>query len=172
VALLDPLLDNTPAGERGWLHVVLFRRGSLPGGGAGARLQRTNGEHSMKDPTVRGVVHLIEETKTFGQKGFRKRLVVLEQSKGTFTNFIPVEFVKDGCDAVDDLSVGDEIEVTYRLSGRRWQKDEASEAKYFLSAEGLSFKRLSGSGRPSDGPDDTVDPNDAFAEAGDDDVPF
>ena len=47
----------------------------------------------MKDPTVRGVVHLIEETKSFGQKGFRKRLVVLEQSKGTFTNFSPVEFV-------------------------------------------------------------------------------
>ena len=48
----------------------------------------------MKDPTVRGVVHLIEETKTFGQKGFRKRLVVLEQSKGTFTNYVPVEFVR------------------------------------------------------------------------------
>ena len=126
----------------------------------------------MKDPTVRGVVHLIEETKTFGQKGFRKRLVVLEQSKGTFTNFIPVEFVKEGCDAVDDLAVGDEIEVTYRLSGRRWQRDEASEAKYFLSAEGLSFKQLSGSGRGNDRADDAIDPNDALAEAGDDDVPF
>jgi hypothetical protein len=75
----------------------------------------------MKDPTVCGVVHLIEESKTFGQKGFRKRLVVLEQSKGTFTNFVPVEFVKEGCDAVDDLAVGDEIEVTYRLSGRRYR---------------------------------------------------
>ena len=101
----------------------------------------------MKDPTVRGVVHLIEETKSFGQKGFRKRLLVLEQSKGSFTNFVPVEFVKDGCDAVDDLTVGDEIEVTYRLSGRRWQRDEASEVKFFLSAEGLSFKRISGGGR-------------------------
>ena len=146
--------------------------GSPPGSSAGTRPQRTKGHNSMKDPTVRGVVHLIEETKSFGQKGFRKRLVVLEQSKGTFTNFIPVEFVKDGCDAVDDLAVGEEIEVTYRLSGRRWQKDEASEAKYFLSAEGLSFKQLSGSGRAPDGPDDTVDPNNAFAEAGDDDVPF
>jgi hypothetical protein len=126
----------------------------------------------MKDPTVRGIVHLIEDTKTFGQKGFRKRLVVLEQSKGTFTNFIPVEFVKDGCDAVDDLAVGDEIEVTYRLSGRRWQRDEASEAKYFLSAEGLSFKQLSGSRQGTDGSDTSVDPNDAIAEAGDDDVPF
>jgi hypothetical protein len=126
----------------------------------------------MKDPTVRGVVHLIEETKTFGQKGFRKRLVVLEQSKGTFTNFVPLEFVKDGCDAVDDLSVGDEIEVTYRLSGRRWQRDADSEAKYFLSAEGLSFKRLSGSGRPNDREDDADEPSDARAEVGDDDVPF
>ena len=129
----------------------------------------------MKDPTVRGVVHLIEETKTFGQKGFRKRLVVLEQSKGTFTNFVPIEFVKDGCDAVDDLAVGDEIEVTYRLSGRRWQRDSASEAKYFLTAEGLSFTRLAGGGQtagPRSGSSRAVDPNDAFAEAGDDDVPF
>ena len=126
----------------------------------------------MKDPTVRGVVHLIEETKTFGQKGFRKRLVVLEQSKGTFTNYVPVEFVKDGCDAVDDLSMGEEIVVTYRLSGRRWQRDASSEVKYFLSAEGISFKRVSGSGRASDGPDDAIDINDDFSQVGNDDVPF
>jgi hypothetical protein len=126
----------------------------------------------MKDPTIRGVVHLIEETKTFGQKGFRKRLVVLQQEKGSFTNYIPVEFVKDGCDAVDDLSLGDEIEVTYRLSGRRWQRDEASEAKYFLTAEGLSFRSLSAGGRQDSGRRQDIDPNDALAEAADDDVPF
>ena len=126
----------------------------------------------MKDPNVHGVVHLIEETKTFGQKGFRKRLVVLEQSKGTFTNYIPVEFVKDSCDEVDGLSVGDEIEVTYRLSGRRWQRDEASEAKYFLSAEALSFRRLSGGDSQEADRVSSVDPNDALAEAADDDVPF
>jgi hypothetical protein len=127
----------------------------------------------MKDPTVRGVVHLIEETKTFGQKGFRKRLVVLQQEKGSFTNYIPVEFVKDACDAVDDLSLGDEVEVTYRLSGRRWQRDAASEAKYFLSAEALSFRRL-GDAAADGGSGESygIDPNDAFAEAADDDVPF
>ena len=124
----------------------------------------------MKDPTVRGVVHLIEETKTFGQKGFRKRLVVLEQSKGTFTNYIPIEFVKDGCDAVDDLSTGEEIEVTYRLTGRRWQRDSTSEPKYFLSAEGISFKRAGARG--SEGPDDAIDIHDDYSQAGHDDVPF
>jgi len=68
--------------------------------------------------------------------------------------------------------VGEEIEVTYRLSGRRWQRDASSEAKYFLSAEGLSFRRLSEGGGHDAGQSGSIDPNDAFAEAGDDDVPF
>ena len=63
----------------------------------------------MSDPSVTGVVHLIEETKTYGSKGFRKRLVVLEQDKGSFTNFVPVEFTRDSCDAVDELNEGDEV---------------------------------------------------------------
>ena len=65
----------------------------------------------MSDATVKGTIHLIEETKTYGQKGFRKRLVVLEQVKGGgFTNYVPVEFLKDACDSVDELHLGDEIE--------------------------------------------------------------
>jgi hypothetical protein len=126
----------------------------------------------MKDPTIRGVVHLIEETKTFGQKGFRKRLVVLEQAKGSFTNYIPVEFVKDACDAVDELATGDEIEVTYRLTGRRWQRDAGSEPKYFLTAEGISFRQLTGKGGRADGPEDAAGPDDDYSQVGDDDVPF
>ena len=125
----------------------------------------------MSGATVKGTIHLIEETKTYGQKGFRKRLVVLEQVKGGgFTNYVPVEFLKDACDSVDDLHLGDEIEVSYRLSGRRWQRDESSEPKYFLSAEAMSFRVINGggSGQSGEGPDiDSV-----LAEAADDDVPF
>ena len=46
----------------------------------------------MSDAKVSGIVHLIEETKTYGNKGFQKRLVVLEQDKGSFTNYVPIEF--------------------------------------------------------------------------------
>jgi hypothetical protein len=59
----------------------------------------------MSNATLRGIVHLIEETKTFGQKGFRKRLVVLEQNLGRFTNYVPLDFIGDACDSVDALSV-------------------------------------------------------------------
>jgi len=126
----------------------------------------------MSEAKVSGVVHVLEETKTYGQKGFRKRLVVLEQDNGRFTNYIPVEFVQDGCDSVDGMNVGDEIEVTYRLSGRKWQRDPSSEVKFFLSAEATSFKVLSSGGAgPAPG---AADANDALAEAADadDDVPF
>jgi hypothetical protein len=125
----------------------------------------------MSDSTVKGTIHLIEETKTYGQKGFRKRLVVLEQVKGGgFTNYVPVEFLKDACDSVDDLHLGDEIEVSYRLSGRRWQRDESSEPKYFLSAEAMSFRVLNGGGSGQSGAGPDIDS--VLAEAADDDVPF
>ena len=126
----------------------------------------------MSGAAVSGVVHLIEPTKTFGQKGFRKRLVVLEQDNGRFTNFIPVEVIQDSCDSVDQLTVGDEVEIAYRLSGRKWQRDANSEVKFFLSAEATSFKILN-SKNATAGDDQIASANDAFMEAADDDdVPF
>lgn len=105
----------------------------------------------MADASVTGLVHVIEPTKTFGQKGFRKRTVVLEQANGRFTNYLPLEFVSDACDDVDDLRVGDRICVFYRLTGRKWQRDAQSEVKYFLSAEATGFERVEGGSAPSGG---------------------
>ena len=125
---------------------------------------------TMSDAVIRGVVHLIEETKEYGQRGFRKRLVVLEQNKGSFTNYLPLDFTKDNCDRADEFNEGDELEVIYRLNGRKWQRDAASEVKWFLSAEVLNFKVLSqkGAGVAAEGPSDTED----FIPDDSDDVPF
>lgn len=105
----------------------------------------------MSDAKVRGIVHVIEETKSYGAKGFRKRMVVLEQNNGRFSNYIPVEFTNDGCDTVDDLNIGDEVEIAYRLTGRKWQKDPNSEVKFFLSAEALSFSVVQGNAKSEKG---------------------
>ena len=124
----------------------------------------------MSDATVQGYVHLIEKTKVYGQNGFRKRLVVLEQDSSRFTNYIPVDFVQESCDTVDELSAGDEVEITYRLSGRKWQRDEKSEVKFFLNAEAIKFTVV------KKGQDDATSSlenaaNDAFS-AEDEEVPF
>ena len=130
----------------------------------------------MSEAKIRGVVHLVEEAKTYGQKGFRKRLVVLEQNNGRFSNFVPLEFLKDNCESADDLNVGDEVEFSYQLSGRKWQKDPSSEVKFFLSAEAMSFKVLSGAQANADGAagaPDAASANDAFSESYDEnDIPF
>lgn len=131
----------------------------------------------MSQPTVRGIVHHIEATKTYGQKGFRKRLVVLEQDTSRFTNYVPCEFIQDACDTVDELKVGDDVEITYRLSGRKWQKDPNSEVKFFLNAEALSFKVMSGAAASGSAPSGAKaeDANAAFDESAnydDNDIPF
>ena len=125
----------------------------------------------MSTGKVEGKVHVIEETKTYGQKGFRKRLVVLEQDNGRFTNYLPMEFIADSCDEVDQMSVGDEVEISYRLSGRKWQRDPQSETKYFLSAEATGFKVLSGGG---DAAPASVDTDVPYGETftSDEDPPF
>ncbi len=125
----------------------------------------------MADPTIRGLVHFIDETKTYGQKGFRKRMVVLEQDNGRFSNYIPPDFIQDACESVDDLKGGDDVEISYRLGGRKWQRDAKSEIKYFRSAEATGFRVLGGGAAGAD----VGDANARLAEAADeddDDVPF
>lgn len=124
----------------------------------------------MSDPKVSGRVHVVEDTKTFGQKGFRKRLVVLEQDGGRFTNYLPIEFIQDACDSVDGLNVGDEVEISYRLSGRKWQRDEQSEVKYFLSAEATGFDLVSANSEAT-GIDDAAVPYGETFES-DEEPPF
>jgi len=125
----------------------------------------------MSNPTFTGKVHLVDETKTYGQKGFRKRLVVLERDDGRFTNYVPFEFVQEGCSLADDLQVGDDIEMTYTLSGRKWQKDPGSEIRYFLNAEAISFRKL-GSSNAEEAAGEASSANDALTEAADEDAPF
>lgn len=126
----------------------------------------------MSTGKVEGKVHVIEETKTYGQKGFRKRLVVLEQDTGRFTNYLPLEFIQDACDDVDQLTVGAEVEISFRLSGRKWQRDEQSEVKYFLSAEATGFRILSGGDSPAGNETAAADVPYGETFSSDEDPPF
>jgi len=124
----------------------------------------------MSDGKIKGKVSVIEETKTYGAKGFRKRLVVLEQDNGRFTNYVPVDFIQDACDDVDRMSVGNEVEIDFRLSGRKWQRDPNSEVKYFLNAEATGFTVLGGGADPAPAADEGVPYGEVFES--DDDPPF
>ena len=86
--------------------------------------------------------------------------------------------MQDNCDSVDEMAVGNEVEITYRLNGRKWQRDSNSEVKFFLNLEAVDFQ-IVGAGGGADGgakaPASIHSANDAFSEAAeedDDDIPF
>lgn len=126
----------------------------------------------MSDGKITGKVSVIEETKTYGAKGFRKRLVVLEQDNGRFTNYIPVDFIQDACDDVDQMAVGNEVEIQFRLSGRKWQRDPSSEVKYFLNAEATGFNVINAGAAPEAAPADEGDVPYGEVFESDEDPPF
>lgn len=116
---------------------------------------------SADDPKFAGNVHFIDEIRTFGQRGFRKRLVVLEEERDHFPSYIPFELIQANCELADDVEVGDHVEITYRLSGRKWQRDEKSEVKYFLSAEAIELQVLSKKSAEAADPPSHVDEDDS-----------
>ena len=83
---------------------------------------------------VTGTICHIDETREYGQNGFRKRQIVLAQEDGKYDNFVPLEFLQDRCDDADELSVGSEITIEFKLSGRKWRNPEG-EYRYFLNLE-------------------------------------
>lgn len=125
----------------------------------------------MSDGSVEGVVAEIGDTASYGKNGFRKRTVVLQQESGKFTNYIPVDFIQDGCDSVDDMVAGDSVEITFTLTGRKWQKDAASEVRYFLNAQASAWRSLTGA-VPASAPEAPPAPATAPAGFGDDEIPF
>ena len=89
---------------------------------------------------VTGKIKKIEETKTFGDKGFRKRELVLTTDE-QFPQMLLVEFVQDKCDILDKYKVDDNVKISINLRGREWINPEG-EAKYFNSIQGWRIENL------------------------------
>jgi hypothetical protein len=70
------------------------------------------------------------------------------------------------------MNVGDDVEVKYRLSGRRWQKDPSSEVKFFLNAEAISFQVHDSSANSGPTEENSANVNDAFTDASNEEAPF
>ena len=89
---------------------------------------------SMSNNSVCGSIVFIDETREYGDNGFRKRLMVLTQNQGKYDNYIPVEFIQDMCDKCDELRMGSEVTVEYKIKGRKWVTPEGND-RYFVNLE-------------------------------------
>ncbi|UMB52620.1 DUF3127 domain-containing protein [Lutibacter sp. A64] len=111
-----------------------------------------------------GTIKKIDDTKTFGANGFRKReLVVITNEQ--YAQLLLIEFIQDKCDLLDAYEVGQEIKISINLKGREWVNPEG-EAKYFNSIQGWAIEKIG---------EDIVEPievGNTFIENEPDDLPF
>src|SRR5690606_7220465 len=123
---------------------------------------------------VQGKIKLIDETKTFGNNGFRKREMVITTEE-QYPQHILVEFVQDKCDLLNNFQVGQPVKVSINLRGREWTNPQG-ESKYFNSIQGWRIENLQDeSGAPNMPPVtpmDAFEPADNINEEDHDDLPF
>ena len=117
---------------------------------------------------------MIDETKTFGNNGFRKREVVITTEE-QYPQHILVEFVQDKCDLLDKHKVGETVKISINLRGREWTNPQG-EVKYFNSVQGWRIESLQpdqdGNGIPPVPPMDAFEPAEELNEEDHDDLPF
>ncbi|PIF01111.1 MAG: hypothetical protein CR994_03470 [Maribacter sp.] len=123
---------------------------------------------------IQGKIKKIDETKTFGSNGFRKREVVVTTDE-QYPQQILVEFIQDKCDLLNSYQVGQDVKISINIRGREWTNPQG-EVKYFNSIQGWRIENLQAAETNADIP--PVPPMDAFEPADDineedhDDLPF
>ena len=123
---------------------------------------------------VAGKIKWLDETKTYGSNGFRKREVVVTTEE-QYPQHILVEFVQDKCDLLDSFNVGQPVKVGINLRGREWESPQG-EVKYFNSIQGWRIEKLTSedtdSNIPPVPPADAFEPADNINDNEPDDLPF
>ena len=123
---------------------------------------------------LQGKIKMIDETKTYGNNGFRKREMVITTEE-QYPQHIMIEFVQDKTDLLNNYNVGQDVKVSINVRGREWVNPQG-ETKYFNSIQGWRIENLSQV--PSSGdmppmpPAEAFEPANNFNEEEHDDLPF
>lgn len=122
---------------------------------------------------LEGKIKLIDETKTYGNNGFRKRELIITTEE-QYPQHILIEFVQDKTELLNAFQPGEVVKVGINIRGREWVNPQG-ETKYFNSIQGWRIEKVQND-QPSDVP--PTPPMDAFEPANDlneedhDDLPF
>lgn len=83
---------------------------------------------------ILGRIAEIKESQQVSE-AFRKRSFVIEYSENPqYPEYISFELIQDRCDLINGFQVGQEVEISFNLKGRKWVNPEG-ETKYFNSLQ-------------------------------------
>ncbi|MBT8262436.1 MAG: DUF3127 domain-containing protein [Bacteroidia bacterium] len=122
---------------------------------------------------VQGKIKMIDETKTYGNNGFRKRELVITTEE-QYPQHIMIEFVQDKTELLNSYQVGQNVKVSINLRGREWVNPQG-ETKYFNSIQGWRIENIDqavSGDMPPLPPEDAFEPANDLNEEDHDDLPF
>lgn len=131
-------------------------------------------QSNIKDMELVGKIKWIDETRTYGTNGFRKREVVVTTEE-QYPQHILVEFIQDKCDLLNAYQVGQGVKIGINLRGREWVNPQG-ETKYFNSVQGWRIEVSDGAAAPTEMPPmppaSAFEPAEGEANEVEDDLPF
>lgn len=122
---------------------------------------------------LQGKIKMIDETKVYGNNGFRKREMVITTEE-QYPQHIMIEFVQDKTDLLNSYAVGQNVKVSINVRGREWVNPQG-ETKYFNSIQGWRVENMdqaASANMPPMPPADAFEPANDLKEEEHDDLPF
>lgn len=98
---------------------------------------------------VTGKIKVIGDVQTFGEKGFKKRELVVT-TEDQYPQQILIEFIQDKCDLLNNHAVGQDVKVSINLHRREWINSQG-EAKYFNTIQGWRIEGAEQTAPTNDG---------------------
>ncbi len=86
---------------------------------------------------ISGIIEVIKETQVISET-FKKREFVINTG-GDYPELIQLEMIQDKCANLDNNQVGQLVDVSFNLKGRKWTNPQGVD-KYFLTAQAWMVK--------------------------------
>ena len=89
---------------------------------------------------ISGKIKWIDEVRTYGSNGFRKKELVITTQEQYPQNIL-IEFTQEKCELLDKYEIDDNIKIGINIRGREWINPEG-QTKYFNSIQGWRIEKI------------------------------
>ena len=117
------------------------------------------------------ILEIFETTKVTDT--FKKREFVVEYSENPqYPEFIKFEFIQEKCDLLDSYSIGEEVDISFNLKGRKWTDPQGTD-KYFNTLQAWKIDKKSAAAPAASGAEPSIEEPEWLADKDDDnELPF
>ncbi len=118
---------------------------------------------------IKGKVHEVSPTAQVTESLKKRELIVEYVENPQYPEYLKFEAIQDRCALLDNVKVGEDVEVFFNLKGRPWT-DKTGKKSYFNSMQLWKINVLSGAGAQA--APAYAAPADISSAPEDDDLPF